>query len=198
MSVAAVLLAAGRALRFSGGAKLLADIDGIPLIAHMARQLAASRARPIVAVVRPDAEDIVRALDGLGVVLAVSADPEWRMGRSIGAGVAALGGDPDGAMIVPGDMPRLNAEVLDRLIAEFEREGGSRIVYPTLPDGSQRNPVVWPRRLFARLEALDTTNGGKALLEELVAEAVAVPFVDAAPFTDIDTREDLARYLASR
>ncbi len=196
MTVAAVLLAAGRSARFGEADKLLAKVDGTPLVARVAEHLLESRARPIVAVVRAEDSEVAGVLAGFGIARAVSADPDFRMGRSIAAGIAAVGDAADGAMIVPADMPGLGAEIIDALIEAFERAGRSRIVHPVLADGSQRNPVLWPRRFFPSLVQLHGAGGAKAMLAELAADVLPVAFADEEPFTDIDTREDLARYLA--
>jgi molybdenum cofactor cytidylyltransferase len=114
------------------------------------------------------------------------------MGSSIAAGVAALCDTADAAFIVPGDMPLLTVGLLRSLITAFERHSGGPIVYPATPDGAQRNPVLWPSRLFPELRALSGPAGAKALLRPLLAESVAVA-CDPAIFVDIDTPADLLR-----
>jgi len=195
-AVAAVLLAAGASARFGPGNKLVASVGGSPLVRRVAEALAGAGVSEIVVVTGADAAPIEGALDGIAVRFVQNANWQDGMGTSIAAGVAALGEAPDGAFIVPGDMPLLTPVLLRSLIADFERLGGAPIVYPATPDGDQRNPVLWPRRLFPRLRALSGPEGAKALLRSLPAESVAVAG-DPAVFADIDTPEDL-RQVAER
>ena len=60
--IGALLLAAGQSRRMGGPNKLLAAIDGTPMVAHVARRLLASRARPIVAVLGNQADTVDIAL----------------------------------------------------------------------------------------------------------------------------------------
>jgi molybdenum cofactor cytidylyltransferase len=192
-AVTAILLAAGSSQRFGSDNKLLANVDGRPLIRRVAASLSRSRVREVVVVTGPDRSEIEQALHGLGVRFVHNPDHRAGMGRSIAAGVSSLDSTALGALICPGDMPGVNSELIDKLIEAFEQNGATAIVYP-VSDGSQRNPVLWPRRFFARLAALDGPAGGKALLAELEAEAVAVPVPEGCTFVDIDTVEDLVRY----
>ncbi len=114
------------------------------------------------------------------------------MGGSIAGGIAALDAAIVGAMIVPGDMPRLTARVVSSLIETFERTGRDRVVYPTTATGAQRNPVLWPRRFFAALKTLPPGDGAKALLWQLsAADRVAVAIDDDEVFLDVDTAAEL-------
>lgn len=198
MNVAAVLLAAGASSRFGEDNKLLSLIDGEPLVRRAARSLRESRVGEIVAVTGRDRDAIAGALAGLDIVFATNDVPESGMGRSIAAGVAALGSDPEGAFIVPGDMQALSPALLDRLIGAFEEAGKTTIVYPELVGHGQRNPVLWPRAFFPDLLRLDGEAGAKGLLASAGASAIAVAFYDARPFVDIDTDADLAGYRARK
>jgi molybdenum cofactor cytidylyltransferase len=193
-AVAAILLAAGSSQRFGPGNKLLAEIQGHPLIFWAAARLARSRVREVVVVTGPDRSNIEQALADIEVRFVHNPDHQAGMGRSIAVGIGSLDAETPGALICPGDMPEVSPELIDKLIEAFERNGATSIVYPALPDGTQRNPVVWPRRFFSRLAALDGPAGGKPLLAEFKTEAVAVPVSDGRDFLDIDTVEDLIRY----
>jgi molybdenum cofactor cytidylyltransferase len=197
-AVAAILLAAGSSQRFGAGNKLLADVDGRPLIFRVAAGLTRSRVREVVVVTGPDRSEIEQALHGFGVRFVHNTDHHAGMGRSIAVGIRSLDSETQGALICPGDMPEVRTELVDKLIAAFEQNGAEGIIFPVLPDGSQRNPVLWPRRFFARLAALGGPAGGKALLAGLDMETVAVPAPAGADFLDIDTAEDLARYRQCR
>ena len=114
------------------------------------------------------------------------------MGTSIAAGVASLAPDVDGALIVPGDMPQLTGVLIERLLAAFISDGGSRAVHPVLGDGTKAGPVVWPRARFAQLVALEGEAGGRSLLHKAPTLAIALDITDQAALADIDTPADLA------
>jgi molybdenum cofactor cytidylyltransferase len=188
--VAAVLLAAGASVRFGPDNKLVAEIDGRPLVRAVADAILGSEIAEVVVVTGADAALIERALGGLPVRFA--HNPHWQdgMGSSIATGASALGDTIEAAFIVPGDMPLLTPGLLQSLIAAFDRHGGAPIVYPARPDGEQRNPVLWPRRFFPQLRAFSGPEGAKALLRTLLSESVAVTG-DPAAFADVDTPADL-------
>src|SRR4051812_36252969 len=114
------------------------------------------------------------------------------MGSSFAAGVVGLCLITASGFLLKGDLNLVSRGMLRSLIAAFERNRGAPIVYPATPDGAQRNPVLWPSRLFPGLRALSGPEGAKALLRPLLAESVAVA-CDPAVFVDIDTPADLLR-----
>jgi len=65
--IAALLLAAGQSRRMGGPNKLLAEIDGRPMVARVAQRLLSSHARPIVAVLGNEADSVDAALGRLPV-----------------------------------------------------------------------------------------------------------------------------------
>lgn len=210
MDIAAVMLAAGESRRFGSSNKLLARVGGEPIIARLARALDRSLVTAIIVVTPPEqqsgAREIATALAPLGLRttrLVENVAPARGMGSSIAAGVRALSTRHHGALIVPGDMPALNPAVIDRLIPVFIAAGGEAVVHAADRDGRQRNPVIWPRRLFPALAALDGETGGKPIIAaeraagqaDAAARVIAVPFDDDTLFCDIDTVADLARWL---
>jgi molybdenum cofactor cytidylyltransferase len=76
--------------------------------------------------------------------------------------------------------------LLRDLTAEFERNGGTKIVYPATPQAEQRNPVLWPRQHFPLLAALSGRGRGKDLLGKVSNWCRAVET------GDVDTADDLA------
>jgi molybdenum cofactor cytidylyltransferase len=189
--IGAVLLAAGASTRFGAGNKLLAELGGRPLVAHAADALLASGVDVIVVVTGRDSEQVRQILARTAVRFAHNEGWIRGMGSSIGSGLRALGSQPSGAFVVPGDMPFLTAGVIATLRDRFIRAGGERIVVPTTPEGAQRNPVLWPRRCFAELALLRGAEGGKPLLRRYAEQTVSVAFADALALADVDTAEDL-------
>ena len=192
--VAAILLAAGLSRRFGDDDKLLALLDGEPVIVHTARAIAACGLADFVAVTGRDDEARRAALSAIRVRHVVVDAPQRGQGASIAAGIAA--GDPRavGVMIVPADMPRLDGALLDRLIGHFMASGATDIVFPTA-GGAQRPPVIWPRSMFDELRRLDGDSGGKAVIRRhaAIASPVALDEHEAACLDDVDTPADLDR-----
>ncbi len=62
MSVAAMILAAGQGVRFGQDSKLLAALDGKPLVRHVAEAALASMARPVIAVLGHRRVEVAQAL----------------------------------------------------------------------------------------------------------------------------------------
>jgi molybdenum cofactor cytidylyltransferase len=192
LGVGAVLLAAGASTRYGAENKLAAEIDGRPLVRIVADTLAAAGLVEIIVVTGAGAEEVERALAGLPARFVHNARWQSGMGSSIAAGVSVLSPDVAGTFVVLGDMPLLTVSLLRGLTAEFERNGGAKIVYPATPQGEQHNPVLWPREYFPDLRAFSGRDGAKALLKSLSAECVALA-CDPVAFVDVDTPADLAK-----
>jgi molybdenum cofactor cytidylyltransferase len=188
--LASVILAAGASSRFGPANKLTACIEGRPLVRRVVEAVEGTSAE-IVVVTGDDRPLIETALAGLIVRFVTNPNCRSGLGSSVAAGIAALAADADGAFIVPGDMPFLSAGLLRSLASTFARAEARAIVYPATLNGAQRNPVLWPRRLFSDLKALSGPSGAKRLLQDFKDDAVAVAFADEWAFTDVDTPADL-------
>jgi molybdenum cofactor cytidylyltransferase len=189
--LAAVILAAGSSSRYGRENKLLAHVGGRPVVRIVAEAVLGSDVEEVVVVTGCEQSEVEAALSGLDVGLVHNAHWQSGMGLSIAQGIGALGGDIEAAFVVPGDMPFLDAAMLQSLAVAFVLHGGQPVVYPTTPEGEQRNPVLWPRRHFAELRMLVGPEGAKRLLQGLGDESVAVAVGDASVFADIDTPADL-------
>ena len=151
--IAAVVLAAGRSTRMGAINKLIAEIGGKPLVRIAAEQALASRARPVIVVTGHERERVEAALAGLPVRFVHNPDYADGLGTSLKAGIAAVPADADGAIVCLGDMPQVDAALIDKLIAAFDPERGALVVVPSI-DGQRGNPVVWSRRFFHDLMAI--------------------------------------------
>lgn len=197
MTIALIILAAGHSRRFGVHNKLLAQFEGEPLIVRTVRRLGQVRspagALAVTVVTQSAGDEIAQALKVLKLdTLRIVANPRAMegMGTSISAGVASLGAKIEAAIITPGDMPFLTADLIERLVAAFLADGGQRPACPVLADGTPKSPVVWPRRLFASLRALSADEGGRTLLR---CEPLCPLGIEGDELLDdIDTPADLA------
>jgi molybdenum cofactor cytidylyltransferase len=184
--VGALLLAAGQSRRMGGPNKLLAELDGVPMVAHVARRLLASRARPIIAVLGNQADAVDAALGKLPIERVRNPDFAGGLSTSLKRGITALPPDLDGFLVCLGDMPLISGRHLDRLIAAFNPLEGRAIIVPTRK-GKRGNPVLWSKRFFAEMAGLAGDVGAKHLIGEHAELVAEVEMDDDAIFVDIDT-----------
>jgi molybdenum cofactor cytidylyltransferase len=188
--VTAIILAAGRSTRMGGPNKLLAELGGKPLVRLVTEQALASKAHDVIVVTGHQAELVEKALAGLDVKFVRNPDFAEGLASSVKAGVAAVPDDADGAVICLGDMPMISAQLIDHLIEAFAPDRGNLIAVP-VSDGRRGNPVLWSRRFFNELMALDGDIGARHLIArhgEAVAEVAVEGF---GAFLDIDTPQAL-------
>jgi molybdenum cofactor cytidylyltransferase len=190
-NVTAVILAAGRSTRMGGPNKLLAELAGKPLVRIVTEQALASGASGVIVVTGHQASEVEKALVGLKVRFVRNPDFAAGLASSVKTGIAAVPANADGAVVCLGDMPLIDARLIDRLIEAFAPDRGDLIAVP-VSDGRRGNPVLWSRRFFTELMSLDGDIGARHLIAKH-AEAVAeVPVEGRGAFLDIDTPEALA------
>jgi molybdenum cofactor cytidylyltransferase len=186
----AVVLAAGRSTRMGGPNKLLAELSGKKLVRIATEQALASKASEVIVVTGHQAELVEHALEGLSVKFVRNPDFAGGLASSVKVGIAAVPAEADGALICLGDMPLIDAMLIDRLIEAFDPDRGNLVVVP-VADGRRGNPVLWSRRFFGELLTLDGDTGARHLIAKH-AEAVAeVPVDGISAFLDIDTPQAL-------
>jgi molybdenum cofactor cytidylyltransferase len=188
--VAAIVLAAGRSTRMGGPNKLLAEIGGKPLVRIAAEQALASRARPVVVVTGHQRGEVEAALKGLPVAFTHNPDYAQGLSGSLKAGLAALPAEVDGAIVCLGDMPQVDAALIERLIAAFDPEKGALVVVPTIA-GKRGNPVVWSRRFFGDLARLEGDVGARHLIGSYPEAVADVPMTGRGALVDVDTPDAL-------
>ena len=131
------------------------------------------------------------ALRGLPVRLVHNPDFADGLGTSLKAGIAAVPDDADAAIVCLGDMPQVDATLINKLISAFDPERGALIVVPSI-DGRRGNPVVWSRRFFHDLMAIQGDIGARHLIGSYAEAVVEVPVTGEAALTDVDTPESLS------
>ncbi|MFD1623186.1 NTP transferase domain-containing protein [Azospirillum griseum] len=193
--VTALVLAAGRSSRMGGSNKLLAAVNGAPLVARAVDAALASQAQGVIVVTGHQGDAVELALSGKPVRFVRNPDFADGLSASLRAGLAAVPADADAVVVCLGDMPRVRAGVIDRLIAAFNPLEGRAICVPTT-HGKQGNPVLWDRSFFADMAGLTGDSGAKRLIGQHADRLCEVAVDDAGILYDVDTPELLADLLA--
>ncbi|MBC9247605.1 nucleotidyltransferase family protein [Paracoccus sp. 11-3] len=182
MITGALLLAAGQSRRFGASDKLLAELNGAPLVSHAARALSLPMIPHRVAVVASgDVAAILRPL-GFAIVMQPQGRPQ---STSLSAGIAEM--ERLGvarAIVMLGDMPFIQTEDIARLLVfPADQPASAWAANAPMP------PAIFPKSWFPRLAALTGDRGAGALLKDLPADArLTLP---AERLRDIDRPEDL-------
>jgi molybdenum cofactor cytidylyltransferase len=150
--VAGVVLAAGASTRF-GANKLLAEVEGEPLVRRAARVALEAGLSPVVVVTGHQATLAEAALAGLGCRAVRNPDPARGQGSSLRAGLDALPPGAEAAVVLLADMPRVAPRMIAALVARW-REGDVALVasrYGEAGGGTPAPPILYGRALFAEL-----------------------------------------------
>lgn len=185
--IVGVLLAAGQSTRFAGGTKLLAEVDGDPIVVRAARTLCGSPVEACLAVLGHEADRVGPALADLPIETTVNPAYAEGQATSVRRGVEwAADRGAEAVVLALGDMPWVTPATYEALIAAFR--DGADIVVPEYR-GQRGNPVVFGASHFEALRAVEGDAGGRQLFE---AHAVTrVPVEDAGVCRDVDEPEDL-------
>jgi molybdenum cofactor cytidylyltransferase len=190
MTVAAVILAAGAGSRFGGG-KLVALLDGQPILAHVVDAARAAGLDPIVVVGPPTGE--LDHLD-LGAVRRVTNEtPQEGLSSSVRLGLREFELEPNvtAAMILPGDQPRVRPETIGALLAAMDETPDTPFVAARHEDDRSPNPVVAQRSAWRLADELAGDRGFGPVLSD---HPELVHWIDVAGSNpDVDTQADLVR-----
>lgn len=193
-----ILLGAGASSRMGERDKLLEEVNGMPILRHLAREVIGSKAAELHVVLRPKDAEREAALEGLDFNRVPSLNWKDGMSASIRAGLKALRPGCDAALIMLADMPDIESTHIDQLIAEYDPKAGREIVRAVSPSGQPGHPVLFGRRFFESLASLTGDRGARTLFGEVQDFTYDVPLPGRTALTDLDTPEAWAAWRSAR
>jgi molybdenum cofactor cytidylyltransferase len=192
MQIGALILAAGQSRRMGALNKLLIAIDGKPMLRHAVDAVLAAGNAPVIVVTGHERAAVETALAGLPVAFAHNPEYAQGLSTSLKHGLAALPAGIDGALVVLGDMPRVEPDELRAIVGAFSPTEGRAIVVPTR-HGKRGNPVLWGRQFFPEMQDLGGDVGARHLIGAYPEAVAEVEMAGDGVLTDIDTPQALAR-----
>lgn len=178
-----IILAGGRAERF-GSNKLLADLNGRPMVLHTALRLQWDRRFRVTVVTCHDA--VRKLCKENGIACIYSEECLKGLSGSIRAGVQALAAEgADAICFCAGDQPFLKADTL----AAFHKawQASSKPMGSCLAGGDPTNPAIFSKERFPALLSLKGDQGGRRILREDPEDCFYWPLPDPREARDIDT-----------
>ena len=192
MPSTAIVPAAGKGERF-GGRKLLANVDGLPMIERTVRSLLDGGVANVVVVLAPDSQVVaagpeVPAFGDRRVRAVINRDPSRGMFSSIQAGLAAVSDRTHIILVLPADMPFVHAKTIGAIL-DAARQSGEPMS-PTY-DGRRGHPLALPACLRAALLAVDPKESLNDALRVLSLPRQELQVDDPGILRDVDVRSDL-------
>lgn len=188
MTIAAVVLAAGESRRLRTPKQLL-EWGDTTLLGHVVGMVHSWPVDEVWVVLGHAADEIMAGVD-LGDA-GVIHNPEWEEGMASSLRVALDAlfrrSRAEAALIVLGDQPSIDRDVVARLI----EERGRRRVLAVVPKYRYTwgNPVLVDRAIWSRLMSLEGDQGAKKLLQAH-PDWVREVWFEQLPPRDVDTRSD--------
>jgi molybdenum cofactor cytidylyltransferase len=188
--VTAIVLAAGASSRF-GSNKLLAPLDGRPVLQHVLDAVAAAGLEDVVVVLGEARKAADAAIAWREERRVANPRPQDGLSSSLRVGLDAAAEDPavEAALVVLGDQPKVRADVLRSVLAAAAGSPAP-FVRARYPADDAPNPVLVRRAAWAGVAGLAGDRGLGPFLAGHPELVLAVQADGANP--DIDTPDDLA------
>jgi len=190
----AIVLAGGSGSRFGGG-KLLAPFRGGELIDGALRAAFAAPVEGVIVVTGYDRDRVGESVTAFAE--RHGSDTPWRivhaaayvegMAATLRTGIGAVSAQSDGAFVFLGDMPNIPPDVPGSLADSI----GEKAAAAPTHQGARGHPVLFARRLFPALLALEGDKGARTVLDNLGADLTLVESNDSGVLFDVDRWSDL-------
>ncbi|MEL6414966.1 MAG: nucleotidyltransferase family protein, partial [Pseudomonadota bacterium] len=189
-NTALLLLAAGASSRFVGGDKLLAELDGKPVLAHAASHTVSPPSLQRVAVTPTDNSPRERELEAKSWQIVRNAKSTEGQASSLVCGLELIASNPDIDQIILllGDMPFVPNDHLSQMLKLAEQNRVTAIMSEC--DGILCPPALFKRTHFDNLSNLTGDRGARSVFAALRSGGVTLPLA-AEHGRDIDLVADL-------
>jgi molybdenum cofactor cytidylyltransferase len=193
--IGAIILAAGSSRRF-GDDKRRSTLPSGQILLEESIRKTASVIDEVMVVLRFGDKDFAKELeqriDSDDIKYYCAPDSAKGMGHSLANSITKVK-DWDAALVFLGDMPFVQAETVESLLAEYEfrKKDRSPIVIP-VRHGKRGHPVLFANKYFDEISAIEGDNGAKNVIDAHPNQVFKVEVEDLGVIRDIDTPEDLA------
>lgn len=166
-------------------------LKGRPLLQHAVDAAEGAGLSEVLVVLGHRAEEVARALRICpGTRVVVNGDYALGQATSLKAGLRAVDAGSNAAMVILGDQPSLTSRAL-RTIADVYLETDAPAVQATY-NGRPGHPVLFARRLWPELEAIEGDRGARDVLRQHREWVKVVELGGEVP-ADLDTWQDYER-----
>jgi len=188
-SIAGVVLAAGTSSRM-GRNKLLLELAGQSVLRRAVLTAVDAGLDPVLVVLGHESERARTELAGLPCQVVLNAEYQEGIHSSLRNGIRAVPRACAAAVVLLADMPLVDASMIRALVERYR--AASALLVVSDYEGVDAPPIVYDRRLFAELGALEGEGCGKRVIKRHSVEAIRVQW-PARALTDLDLPGDVER-----
>ena len=188
-TVVGVVLAAGRSSRYGEANKLLVEWKGTPLVSHATETVSRSAVDATVVVVGEERERVQAAVADSDAAVVYNDAYSAGQSTSVCRGLeVAREFDADAVVFTLGDMPTVDVESLDLLVAAYRADVGDALAAAC--SGVRGNPVLFGCRHFEALAEVTGDIGGREIFRADDSAAL-VETGDPGVLVDVDYPSDI-------
>ncbi len=192
--IGAIILAAGSSRRFGGDKRKSSMPSGQTMLEESIHKAASVIDRVMVVLRFGDigfAGELEAKIGNHNVEFFCAPDSAKGMAHSLANAIHHVK-DWEAALVFLGDMPFVQAETVESILAEYEyRKADVPLVFP-VKNGKSGHPVLFPRDYFEEIEALTGDRGARPVIDAHPGNVFTVTVQDPGVIRDIDTPQDLA------
>ena len=197
LSVAAVVLAAGRGARIGERPKCLLELNNEPLIRLQIRALSAAGISTIVVVLGHYGPRVAAAIDSSkncpAVTYVMQASKEHSQPGSIRLGLAALPTTVEAVLVCPSDLPLLTVEDYQDVMRAFVHKPDNKGFVGPVVDNIPGNPVMFDKGVMTDILAGHGQFGCGNWRSQQPASVFHWATSNRRYITDIDSEDDRIR-----
>jgi molybdenum cofactor cytidylyltransferase len=185
-----IVLAAGKSTRMRGRNKLLARVEGKPIIRRVVEAGLNSKVDEVIVVLGWEADKIQNALAELPCRLVVNKNYAKGQSGSVRAGLREVGEATRAILVLPGDVAMIDPRSINIVIDEYAL--GKYPIIVAAYKGSPGHPILLDKHFFKEIEQIDEqTFGLKAVVKKHEGAMRLVEAGSPNVLRDVDTPEDL-------
>ena len=189
--IGAVILAAGESRRM-GEPKMLLPWGNSTIIRHVCEQVIACRPYEVVIVAGSQFEEIRGLTSDLPVrVVFNPAYADGEMRSSLQVGLQSLWHSSDACMVILGDQPEIQQEVMRTVLMAYHEAKG-RLIAPSY-DHKRGHPVLIDHAFWPEIMALEPGQAPRDFIRAHDSEIYHLLVDTATVLSDIDTPDDYQR-----
>jgi molybdenum cofactor cytidylyltransferase len=187
-----IVLAAGKSTRMHGRNKLLAKVEGTPMIRRVVVAALESKVDEVIVVVGWEADKVRKALAELPCRIVLNKDYAKGQSTSVKAGLRDVGETTQAILVLPGDVAMIDFRSINSIIDDYSLK--KRLIVIASYKGKLGHPVLLDRQLFNEIGAInEQTYGLKSIIEKYRRKIRLIETGSANVLLDVDTPEDLRK-----